>query len=113
MNPHRLRAYLYLLLTAAIWGAAAPIIKFTLQAIDPLPFLTYRVVIASLASIILLVKGSIKLPKPKETFPHFLLYGVLAIPLALGALFAGLDKSTVLDLTILASFPPAAGLISI
>jgi len=106
MNPHRLRAYLYLLLTAAIWGAAAPIIKFTLQAIDPLPFLTYRIAIASLVSLILLITGSIKLPKLKKTYPHFLIYGLLAVPLALGALFAGLDKSTVLDLTIISAIGP-------
>jgi drug/metabolite transporter (DMT)-like permease len=33
MNPHRFKAYIYLLIMAAIWGAAGPVIKFTLQGI--------------------------------------------------------------------------------
>ena len=52
MTERRLRAYIYLLLVAGIWGAAGPIIKFTLQAIDPLPFLAYRFTIAAIFSII-------------------------------------------------------------
>ena len=106
MNPHRLRAYFYLLLVAVIWGTAVPIIKFTLQGIDPLPFLSYRIAIASLVSIIFLKIGGVKLPKPKETFPLLLAYGFLAVPLALGALFTGLDKSTVLDLTLIGAIGP-------
>jgi len=106
MNPYRLRAYLMLLLVAAIWGPAAPIIKFTLQGIDPLPFLSYRFAIASLVSIIFLIVGGLKLPKLKEIFPLLLLYGILAVPLAIGALFTGLDKSTVLDLTLIGAIGP-------
>src|SRR3970040_1182061 len=74
MSPNRLKAYFSLILVAAIWGAAGPVIKFTLEGIDPLPFLSYRFAI---------------------------LYGLLAVPISLGILFIGLDKTTVLDLTLI------------
>ena len=46
------------------------------------------------------------LKKLKANFPLALLYGILAVPLALGILFAGLDKSTVLDLTLIGIIGP-------
>ncbi|PJA42810.1 EamA family transporter, partial [Candidatus Woesebacteria bacterium CG_4_9_14_3_um_filter_39_10] len=42
MNPHRLKAYILLLIVAVIWGIAGPVIKFTLGGFPPLLFLTYR-----------------------------------------------------------------------
>ncbi len=109
MNSHRLRAYIYLILTAAIWGAAGPIIKYTLDGIDPLPFLSYRFAIASIFSIIFF---GIKIGKGKKFrqlrahFPLALLYGILAVPVGLGILFFGLDNSTVLDLTLIGVVGP-------
>jgi drug/metabolite transporter (DMT)-like permease len=106
MSTHRLRAYLYLTVVAAIWGAAGPIIKFTLSGIDPLPFLSYRFAIAGTFSFIYFLLKGAKLPKIKETLALVVLYGLLAVPIALGALFTGLDKSTVLDLTLIGAIAP-------
>src|SRR3989344_9141266 len=109
MSSHRLRAYIYLILTAAIWGAAGPIIKYTLSGIDPLPFLTYRFTIAAVFSLgffLYKIKRGKKFRKLKANFPLALFYGILAVPLALGILFAGLDKSTVLDLTLIGVIGP-------
>ena len=50
MNPKRLRSYIYLVIVAAIWGAAGPVIKFTLRELPPFTFLTYRFLITSLVS---------------------------------------------------------------
>ena len=109
MTERRLRAYIYLLLVAGIWGAAGPIIKFTLQAIDPLPFLAYRFTIAAIFSIIFFLvkiqKGK-KFNKIRANLPLALLYGFLAVPLALGILFVGLDKSTILDFTLISVIGP-------
>lgn len=109
MNPRRLRAYIYLILTALIWGAAGPIIKKTLQGIDPLPFLAYRFTIASFFSIafflVKIIRGK-KFRQLRANFPLAVLYGFLAVPLALGILFVGLDKSTVLDLTLIGVIGP-------
>lgn len=106
MNPHRLKSYLMLLSVAAIWGAASPIIKFTLQGLDPLPFLSYRFLIAGIFSIIFFKVKGFRFPKTKNALPLTLLYGFLTVPLALGLLFTGLDQSSVLDLTLIGAVGP-------
>lgn len=109
MTKHRLRAYFYLLSVAAIWGAAGPVIKFTLRGIDPLPFLSYRFAIASIFSIVFFlvkIRRGKKFKQLKANFPLVLLYGILAVPVALGVLFTGLDKSTVLDLALVGVIGP-------
>ncbi|MBU0569382.1 DMT family transporter [Patescibacteria group bacterium] len=106
MSYHRKRAYLYLVIVAIIWGVASPIIKFTLGGIDPLPFLTYRFAIAASFSIAFFAIKGIKLSRLKKNLPLIILYGLLAFPIALGTLFVGLDKSTVLDVTIINTIGP-------
>jgi drug/metabolite transporter (DMT)-like permease len=100
----RLKAFLYLTLTALIWGAAGPVIKFTLKEIDPLPFLAYRMGISAVFSaaffLIKIAKGR-HFRNLRANFPLAALYGFLAVPVALGILFFGLDRSTVLDLTLI------------
>lgn len=106
MNPHRLRAYIYLTLVALIWGAAGPIVKFTLGGISPFAFLSYRFAISAVLAIIYFSIVGFKLPKPKKTLLPAILYGLLAFTIALGALFVGLDRSTVLDLTLISTISP-------
>ncbi len=98
-----------LVLVAAIWGAAGPIIKFTLKGIDPLPFLTYRFFLSSMFSLfffLIKIKRGKKFKKLRANFGLALLYSFLAVPLALGTLFLGLDNSTVLDLTLIGVVGP-------
>lgn len=106
MTAYRARAYLYLAIVAAIWGAAGPVIKFTLGGISPLPFLAYRFSISAVFAIIFFLIKGIKLPKAKTSLPLVITYGLLAFTIALGALFTGLDKSTVLDLALIATIGP-------
>lgn len=106
MTSHRLRAYFYLLLVAIIWGAAGPVIKFTLGGIPPLPFLAYRFTISAIISLICFSTKGVKLPKSKSTLPYVILYGLLAFSIALGALFTGLEKTTVLDLALISTIGP-------
>ena len=40
-----------LLAVVVIWGVAGPVIKFTLEGIDPLPFFSYRLAISAVISI--------------------------------------------------------------
>lgn len=109
MNPKRLKAYIMLIAVAAIWGAAGPIIKYTLVGIDPLPFIAYRLAISAIFSIFFFAR---KLKRGKQfrqlraNFPIVLLYGLLAVPIALGILFFGLDNTTVLDLTLIGVIGP-------
>ena len=109
MNSNRLKSYLILILVAAIWGAAGPIIKFTLQGIDPLPFLAYRLTIAAIFSVLfflLKIKRGKQFKRFRANLATVVLYGFLAVPLALGILFVGIDKSTVLDLTLIGVIGP-------
>lgn len=106
MTVYRARAYLYLIIVAAIWGAAGPVIKFTLEGIDPLPFLAYRFSISALLAISFFIIKGVKLPKTKTSLFMLIAYGLLAFTVALGALFTGLDKSTVLDLALIATLGP-------
>ncbi len=106
MTSHRKRAYIYLILVALIWGAAGPIIKFTLGGIDPLPFLAYRFAISGFFAILYFSISGFKLPKPKSSLLWVIGYGLLAFTIALVALFTGLDKSTVLDLALIATIGP-------
>ncbi|OGM55410.1 hypothetical protein A3F62_04965 [Candidatus Woesebacteria bacterium RIFCSPHIGHO2_12_FULL_44_11] len=106
MNPRRLKAYTYLLVVAVIWGAAGPVIKFTLSGIAPLPFLAYRFSIAAIFSIVYFVVSGNKIPNPKKTLLLLVIYGLLAYTLSLNFLFAGLAKTTVLDLTLITQIGP-------
>jgi len=98
-----------LIAVAVIWGAASPVIKYTLEGIDPLPFIAYRLGISAVFSVFFFLR---KLKKGKQfrqfraNFPAVLLYGFLAVPVALGILFFGLDNTTVLDLTLIGIVGP-------
>lgn len=103
---HRNKAYLYLVTVAIIWGTASPIIKFTLDGINPISFLAYRFAIAASFSISYFFTKGIKLSKLKKNLLLIIIYGLLAFPIALGTLFIGLDKSTVLDVTVINTIGP-------
>ncbi len=106
MTNYRTRAYIYLLLVAIIWGAAGPIIKYTLGGLDPLPFLAYRFAISGVIAVLYFVFTGFSFSKIKSVIPAAIVYGLLAFTVALSALFTGLDNSTVLDLTLLATISP-------
>lgn len=114
MRNYRLRAYTYLLIVAAIWGIAGPVIKYTLGGIDPLPFLTIRFFISSLVAVPMLVFRKTNVFK-KDHFKKVLLFGFLASTVALGLLFAGLERTTVLNASFITLTGPliisAAGVV--
>jgi len=114
MRNHRLKAYTYLLLVAAIWGIAGPVIKYTLGGIDPLPFLTIRFFISSLVAVPILVFRKTNIFK-KDHFKRVLIFGFLASTVALGLLFAGLERTTVLNASFITLTGPliisAAGVV--
>lgn len=106
MTSHRFRSYKYLVLVAAIWGIAGPVIKYTLGGIDPFPFLSYRLAISATFSLIFFAVKGINLQSIKNSLPKIILYGLLAITLTLGSLFNGLDRSSVLDFALIATLGP-------
>lgn len=105
----RLKAYVILISVAAIWGAAGPIIKFTLGGIDPLPFLAYRLSISAIFSVVFFlikVKRGKHFRRLKAHLPLAIFYGLLAVPIGLGILFVALDNASVLDLTLIGVIGP-------
>lgn len=106
MNPYRLHAYLLLLLVSLIWGVAAVVIKFTLEGIPALPFLTYRFAISSIFALFYFALFGFHFPKKKKNRINLFLYGFLTSTLSLGFLFLGLEKTTVLEMVLITLVGP-------
>lgn len=106
MSIRRLHAYLLLLAVAVIWGLATPIVKFTLRGISPFPFLAYRFTVTAIFGIGIIYLNRHQFRKYIKHIIPISIYGVLATSIALGALFLGLDESSVLDTNIIGTLNP-------
>jgi drug/metabolite transporter (DMT)-like permease len=106
MTKYRLKSYLYLLTVAAVWGAAGPVIKYTLSGIKPLQFLAYRFFISAIIALVYFTIRGINFKKVRKNLKWIVLYGLLAYTLALGSLFTGLDRASVLDLALIGTLGP-------
>ena len=106
MNPARKRAYIELLIVAAIWGIAAPIIKHTLGGFSPAVFLTYRLFLPAVAAIIIFSITGIKFPKNRKVLLVTILNGFLLTTVSLGLLFFGLNKTTSIDSNLISAMGP-------
>jgi len=104
MNKFRLRAYVFLLITSIISGVAGPVIKLTLRQLPFDVFLFYRFFISSLVIIALL-------PKKPSVLIYFLIYGFLNSTVALGLLFLGTSKTTLLDMSLISILGPIATIV--
>lgn len=102
----RKRAYVEILIVAAIWGCAAPIIKYTLGGFSPAVFLTYRLFLSAVASIIIFTITGVKFPKNKRVFLVTILNGFLLTTVSLGLLFFGLNKTTSIDSNLISAMGP-------
>src|SRR4030067_2503888 len=103
MNPHRLHAYILLLIVTVIWGAESSVIKFTLEGIGPVSFLVYRFAISSLVALFA-VKSIINIfhhIKSGKEWLGIILFCFLSTTFALGFLFLGLEKTTVVNSSLL------------
>jgi drug/metabolite transporter (DMT)-like permease len=80
---------------ALIWGAALPVIKYTLQFFSPLVFLTYRLAISSAIALVFLF---LKRPNFSKVTPQesvgLLLYSTFAVTISLGMLFLGMKDTS-------------------
>lgn len=106
MNHHRLTAYLLLLIVSIIWGVAGPVIKYTLGSFPPIIFLTYRFALASALGAVLWAIRPPKMRVNGNTVPHILLHSILAVPVGLGLLFFGFDKTTSLTGSVISATGP-------
>lgn len=106
MNPYRLRAYIYLLVVAIIWGIAGPIIKLTLEVLPPDLFIFYRFLFSSLVALIFFLVKGIKIPKDKATRYQLAIYAFFNSVVTLGLLFWGTSKTSLLDMSLISLFGP-------
>lgn len=106
MTNKRVSAYLYILLTAIIWGAAGPIIKFTLADFPPLIFLTYRFALSSIIGLIYFAKNKEKTTKNSNLLLLILLCAFVTSTLRLGSLFFGFDETSSISATLISSMTP-------
>lgn len=106
MSPARTKAYILLLIATIIWGVAGPVIKFTLGAVDPLLFLTYRFAISSTVAILFFPKVTFSLPKEKKVLIWLLISSFFTSTIGLGLLFFGLKETTVLDMALITLIAP-------
>ncbi|OGM75259.1 hypothetical protein A2382_03770 [Candidatus Woesebacteria bacterium RIFOXYB1_FULL_38_16] len=106
MSKRRVKAYLILLIPTIIWGIAGSVIKFTLSDFSPFIFLFYRFFYSALIAIFYFFYFRPKLPKDLTTWLQVIIYAAFGNVLALVFLFWGLNKSTVLDFTIIDAFGP-------
>lgn len=108
LSKSRFKAYSFLLLNAALWGFAAPVIKYSLNFTTPAQFLFYRYLIATLIFFpIFLVHRSRTSPHaPKTNFKWLITLAILGTPLTLLPLFYGLQATTSIEASILESSSP-------
>ncbi len=106
MSKKRLTAYLLLILTAAIWGIAAPVIKVTVAILPPFSFLFWRFL---LTSLIFLPFFLWRVKKEKETLTSLLPLiplGFLGVPATLVFVFLGFERTSAMDGVVIAALAP-------
>lgn len=98
-------AYTFLLINTALWGFAAPIIKYSLNFTSPELFLFYRYCIATVVflPIYLIYKKS---KKQKTNYPLIIILALLGTPLTLLPLFYGLQLTSSIEGSILEASSP-------
>jgi len=100
----KLPSYFYLLLVSLIWGYAAVVIKETLTSVTPLVFLLYRFLISAFIALFFLPKKEII--SSKKYWPDIILYSFLSTTVSLSLLFVGLNKTSVLTLSLISVLSP-------
>ncbi|CAN5322058.1 DMT family transporter [soil metagenome] len=103
---YKSKAYLFLIIGAVISGIAGPVIKLTLNVLPVEAFLFYRFFISTLLVIFLLPFAKLQIPRKPSVLLRFLLYCFLNATVALGFLFLGAAKTTLLNLSLLTIISP-------
>jgi drug/metabolite transporter (DMT)-like permease len=107
MNPARLRAYFYLTVVVLIWGIAGPVIKITLNSgLAPDIFLLYRFMFSAIAAAIMFAFSNFKIVKDPKDWILITTYSILNSTIALGLLFWGTAKTTLLDMSLISILGP-------
>ena len=106
MSKERIKSYILLLIVAAIWGIAGPVIKYTLPDFPPMIFLTYRFFISSILMIPIVLVLKPKFPRSKREIFMLTVAGLMGSSINFGLTFYGFDMTTVLDVTVIGNTGP-------
>ena len=106
VGKERIRSYIFLLIVAAIWGIAGPVIKYTLPDFTPMIFLTYRLFVSSILMLPIAWVLKPKFPTSRREIIMLSIAGLFGTTFNLGLLFYGLNLSNVLDATIIGNTSP-------
>jgi len=90
----RYRAYLFLLLTAVIWGFASPVVKYSTEFLPPLIMLAYRFAISALIALVFFPTIRRHLPKTPREWVYVIIYGFLVSTVTLSLYFVGVAESS-------------------
>ena len=104
--PKRTKAYLALLTTTLIWGAAFPIIKPSLSVISPYQFLYFRYLIAAPLTLPILFYFLYKIRPKLKTILKVALLELFGAPIALSILYLGLTKTTAIEASLISATSP-------
>lgn len=102
----RLIAYSLLLLATVIWGLAGPILKYSFAYISPFEFLFWRFLLACLVTLPIMVWYYKKHPLKTHDYVRLVVLGLLCTTINLSLLFVGLEKTTVIEATLIGSLTP-------
>jgi drug/metabolite transporter (DMT)-like permease len=109
--PARTRAYIYILIAIIIWAIAGPVIKYSLNYLDTITFLTIRF---GLTSIILVPFWLWTERHKRHLFPPLsgvdwillIISGLMATTIQLTLLFFGFERTTAIEGTLISSVAP-------
>jgi drug/metabolite transporter (DMT)-like permease len=102
----RTKAYLALLTTAIIWGAAFPIVKPSLDYISPFQFLYFRYLIAAPLTLPIIIYYYRKLKPSLKTITKIISLELFGSPFALSILYFGLSRTSALEGSLITATSP-------
>jgi drug/metabolite transporter (DMT)-like permease len=106
MDKKRIQAYTELLIVAAIWGVAGPVIKFALPEFPPFIFLTYRFFISVLILLPIYFAFKPKFPKSRRERIILTIVGLTGSTINLALTFYGFKYTNVLDAILIGNTSP-------
>ncbi len=98
--------YIFLLLTALLWGLAVPITKATINTVPPLSFLGLRFLIATIIALPFAISIFKKNKFNKKRIKNILIVSILEPVLAISLLFIGISMTTSTNTSVITAFGP-------
>lgn len=103
--------YLALIIAHIIWGANFVVAKVTLQEFPPQTLAFFRFAIASLLLAPFFIAQTKRIKIKREDLPKLVLVGILMVTLNISFFFAGIEKTTVINASVLTLIIPMLSVI--